>query len=283
MKIKEILNISRPRFWLYEFGTFLAFGCIIGVQSAQGLLTLPVLIFGLYFLIPANILIYAINDVFDYETDKLNPKKVEYESLLVPEKHKSVYKWILAANLPFVVALPFLNVGWPATVSFALFIFCAFFYSVPPIRAKARPFLDALFSAGHYTATGFFGYYLVGGTGLNVYILALGLLWCIAMHVYSAVPDIKADMSAELATTATVLKKNRALLLCTAIYLILGILLYALKLNVLIVLVIPYLYLMYISFKTKTDDELFKIYKYFPTVNTLIGMFVSIYIILQRF
>jgi 4-hydroxybenzoate polyprenyltransferase len=38
---------------------------------------IQVLLFGLYFLIPANIRIYGINDIYDYETDKLNPKKVE--------------------------------------------------------------------------------------------------------------------------------------------------------------------------------------------------------------
>lgn len=32
-------------------------------------------IFALYFVIAANIWIYGINDIYDYETDKLNPKK----------------------------------------------------------------------------------------------------------------------------------------------------------------------------------------------------------------
>ena len=38
--------------------------------------------FVVYFLIPANILIYGINDIFDYDTDKLNPKKGTYEAFI---------------------------------------------------------------------------------------------------------------------------------------------------------------------------------------------------------
>jgi lycopene elongase/hydratase (dihydrobisanhydrobacterioruberin-forming) len=66
-------------------------------------------IFAAYFLISANIWIYGINDIYDYETDKLNPKKTEgYEALVTPPEQKSLWKRILWTTLPFLISLP-----WP--------------------------------------------------------------------------------------------------------------------------------------------------------------------------
>jgi 4-hydroxybenzoate polyprenyltransferase len=122
--MKEILKISRPRFWLYELGTF---------QDSYSVLN--IIIFALFFLGPANLLIYGINDIFDYETDKLNPKKDSYEALLSPREHKRIYYWIIATNLPFIVfaaiSLPKMSLLW-----LFLFFFFATFYSAKPIRAK---------------------------------------------------------------------------------------------------------------------------------------------------
>jgi 4-hydroxybenzoate polyprenyltransferase len=57
----------------------------------------------LYFTIPANLLIYGINDIADYDTDKKNPKKQAYESLLTPDKQKSMRSLIVVTNIPFLI------------------------------------------------------------------------------------------------------------------------------------------------------------------------------------
>jgi 4-hydroxybenzoate polyprenyltransferase len=89
-------------FGLYEAATF----GLIGVVSAmQGWIIFisqwEYWMFLFYFLIPANILIYGVNDMFDYETDKLNPKKGTYEALVTPEKNKMLWIWIAVTNIPF--------------------------------------------------------------------------------------------------------------------------------------------------------------------------------------
>jgi 4-hydroxybenzoate polyprenyltransferase len=162
MKLKEILNISRPRFWLYEMGTYFI-GVLVATSFLDNFLRPEILVFALFFLIPANILIYGVNDIFDYETDKLNPKKVEYEALLVPEKHKAVWIWILSTNIPFLIYA--FTLSAKTGIYLLIFYFFAVFYSATPIRAKIRPFFDSLFSAGHYIFTGVFGYFLAGGEG----------------------------------------------------------------------------------------------------------------------
>jgi 4-hydroxybenzoate polyprenyltransferase len=279
MTLQRIISISRPRFWIYEFGTF-AFGAIAAFSSFSNLLNIQTIIFGFYFLIPANILIYGINDIFDYETDKLNPKKVEYEELLEPKDQKKVWWWIILTNFPFIIAA--LSLETPAMISFFAFIFFASFYSAKPIRAKARPFLDALFSACHYIATGVFGYYLLGGESFPTLGFIAGILWAVAMHAYSAVPDIKADEDAKLQTIATVLREKGTLILCLTLYGIsaylgstvlgIGVLLYGLV----------YISLMIISLKKvgPGGSGLFKIYTYFPYINLVAGAVMTISLLL---
>lgn len=280
MNLKQILNISRPRFWLYEMGTYFI-GVLVATNFLGDFLRPEILIFGFFFLIPANILIYGVNDIFDYETDKLNPKKVEYEALLVPEKHKSVWAWVLATNIPFVVYAFSLSVK--TGIYLLIFYFFAFFYSATPIRAKIRPFFDSLFSAGHYIFTGVFGYFLAGGEGFPLVGFIAGVLWAMAMHAYSAVPDIKADTDAGLRTIATWLGRNKTIVLCLVFYIASAALFSTLVGVFPLLAVLVYVGLMIWSLKEKDDNKLFKIYTYFPWVNFFTPMVWSIIYMVVKF
>ena len=280
MKLKEILNISRPRFWLYEMGTYFI-GVVVAVASLKSLTQPKILIFGFFFLIPANILIYGINDIFDYETDKLNPKKVEYEALLVPEKHKSVWIWILATNIPFLIYA--FSINLKTGMYLLIFYFFAGFYSATPIRAKIRPFFDSLFSASHYIFTGVFGYFIAGGQGFPVVGFIAGILWATAMHAYSAVPDIEADTNAGFKTIATWLGRNRTIWMCLIFYVASAILFSTLVGIFPLIAVLVYVALMLKSLATKDDKKLFKIYTYFPWVNFITPMLWSILYMITKF
>jgi 4-hydroxybenzoate polyprenyltransferase len=115
----NIVRISRPRFWLYLFGPYLV-GLAAAATSASDFVRVDSILFGLYFLLPANLLVYGINDIFDFETDRLNPKKTEYEMLVRPEHHRTLAFWMIALNLPFLV-LAFW-IAFPALISLAVFL-----------------------------------------------------------------------------------------------------------------------------------------------------------------
>jgi len=268
MNLYRVIRLSRPRFWIYELGTY-ALGVCAGLSSFEDADLLTILFFGLFFLFPANLLIYGINDIFDYETDKLNPKKTGYEDLLVPELHNKVFLYIILSNIAFIIASLFTS----QYVFFSLFLFYFFaiFYSTPPIRAKARPYFDSLFSAGHYVVTGVFGYYLVGGTGNITLSVVAGMCWAIAMHAYSAVPDIEADRESGIETIAIRLGKQKTILLCAFLYACAASLVYGYLSYFSVLLVLPYLVLMYLSYRSDTE-KLFKLYTYFPKINSLVGM-----------
>ncbi len=275
-----MLSISRYRFWIYELGPF-AYGVFCGASALTVLLDLKVFVFAVFFLFPANLYIYGINDMFDYETDKLNPRKVEYEALVEPSEWRSLSIRIALFVIPFLFLIPFRNYG--ALYSMLAFLFFAGFYSAKPIRAKAIPVIDSIFSAGHYVATGAFGYYLVGGTGFPFIPLIAALCWSIAMHAYSAVPDIESDSSAGLKTIATTLGKTGTLILCLLLYVSSAVLIYSFVGVVAIVLGIVYTVLMLASLTIKKPETLLKLYTFFPYINPTAGMIIFFAILFSRF
>ena len=280
MHIRQVLRVSRPRFWAYEGATFALIGAMAVSQPARAAFAFAhdwhFWLFALYFFIPANILIYGINDIFDYDTDKNNPKKGTYEELVTPDRQRGLWYWIVLTNIPFLFFVPHTV---PLMASFGIFLFCASFYSAWPIRAKARPVIDSLFSAGHYTATGVFGYYLAGGTHFPFLGVLAGVLWCVAMHAFSAVPDIAADTEAKLKTIAMLIGGKPTIMLCAALYLIAG----GIALPFVPVAAVlggaALLIMMHKAYRTTDDAALFTLYTYFPTLNALIGMVVSIELI----
>jgi 4-hydroxybenzoate polyprenyltransferase len=227
------------------------------------------LLFLAYFLLPANLLIYGINDIFDYETDVLNAKKRGYEALVPPDARKPLMIAIVLTNLPFCIAAFFLP--QPAQLALLAFVALSAFYSAPPIRAKAKPFLDAAFNA-LYLCPGYVAYFLAGGGNLSLPTLLAGWAWVMAMQAYSAVPDITADKESKTFTVATTLGLRGTLLFCLALYLTAA----ALSSVTLGWLALPlglvYATLMLLSLRAGTEEGVMKLYKNFPLLNTFCGM-----------
>lgn len=270
------ISISRPRFWLYLAGPF-AIGVLAAAPAFSALIRLDLLLFFFYFLFPANLLIYGVNDIFDFETDRLNPKKQGYETAVSPEVHRRLSFAILLANLPFLFFLPLIPRG--AIIAFLLFLFLGVFYSAPPIRAKARPFLDSLFNI-LYFMPGVFGWLLLTPRLPPLSLLVAAGLWCVAMHAFSAVPDITADRDAKLSTIATTLGARGTILLCLTCYagsaLLLGFHLPVLALP------LGAVYSALMLFALFSPSSLFRIYTLFPFVNIASGALLT-FAVLARF
>ena len=270
--IRWLIKISRPRFWVYITGPFL-----IGVVAAVPIQSWPLIILlGVYFTFPANLLIYGINDIFDYETDKHNPKKISYETLVKPKEQKKLWRWIAITNVPFLLLLPLLgnNGRW----AIAGFLFFGVFYSMPPIRAKIRPLLDSVFNV-LYIFPGIVGYAVVSKTLPSLYICLAAAFWCMAMHAYSAVPDIEADRKAKIDTIATKLGKTGTLLFCLACYGLAA----GLTISVLgqfsIAAAILYGFMMIVTLRAKNAHSVMKLYSLFPYINMGVGMALFLWVL----
>jgi 4-hydroxybenzoate polyprenyltransferase len=240
-------------------------------------------VWAVYFTLPANLLIYGVNDIFDYQTDLLNEKKHGYETLATPADRQKLWTAIAAANIPFLIILiPTASIRPWSVLAILGFVFFGIFYSAPPIRAKARPYLDSLFNI-LYLFPGLFGFLLLNHpSAIDWRLLAAASLWCMAMHAYSAVPDIKADQGANLRTIATSLGKNRTLWFCTFLYAG-SVLLSAHVIGWLgYVLGTIYLILMGLSIRTTTDQQLFGYYKLFPWINTASGAAIFMFAVVMK-
>ena len=267
LDIRFLIEVSRPRFWLYVFGPYLL-GVAAGAGARDDFLRSDVILFGLYFLVPANLLIYGINDIFDFETDRLNPKKAEYEMLVRPESHRKLAWVILLSNLPFIAAAVYLFPrALPALVSF---LFFSIFYSAPPIRAKAIPMIDSAFNI-LYVFPAAFSYQMLTGSFIPPVLFTAAGLWTMAMHAFSAIPDIEADKEAGISTIATLLGRNGTLLFCLAAYLLAAVLTYSFLGYFAMVLGAVYVVMVGISWFSKKEDGIFSIYRRFPLLNALVG------------
>jgi 4-hydroxybenzoate polyprenyltransferase len=102
-----------------------------------------------------------------------------------------------------------------------------------------------------------------------------------AMHAYSAIPDIEADSAAGLNTVATLLGPQGTHLYCIAAYLGSALLVMADAPVLGVTLGAVYATLMLISLAVG-KAKIFSIYRIFPIVNTLTGFALFWYVVLNR-
>ncbi|MDX5894694.1 UbiA family prenyltransferase [Rubrobacter radiotolerans] len=194
--IRRLIHISRPVLWINTIGTV-----AVGMWLSGTLWDAKVLPLLLWATLPFNLLIYGVNDVFDQETDALNPRKGSFGGARISRSEvRLILLGVAATNAPFAVLFA-LTLPADALVWISLYALVFLGYSVPPLRFKARPYLDSLSNAAYAFPLVFVPLALGGSP---VWAAALGLMaWSAAKHTFDAVQDIDEDRRAGLATTAT--------------------------------------------------------------------------------
>ena len=208
--------LSRPRFWLYLAGPVVV-GVVYAASSTGEFFTLLTVGLFVYFLLPANIFLYGINDIFDVDIDELNPKKSEEGREIRYQGNSLVTGTVVLGALAGLAFVPFLPPE--GTAALGGFILLGTAYSAPPIRLKTTPLLDSI-SNGLYIMPAIVGYAAVAGELPPLLAIAGGWLWTMGMHTFSAIPDIGPDRQAGIQTTATVLGKGNTLLYCGVCWLL---------------------------------------------------------------
>ena len=199
--IKKLFWVSRPISWINTAYPF-AVAYFLVTRSFDATLVIGTL----FFLIPYNLLMYGINDVFDYESDLRNPRKGGIEgALLEPRYHRLTVVAAVASSVPFILYLTFVgnsaSTGW-----LYLFVFTVIAYSAKGLRFKEKPFLDSPTSSSHFVGPMIFGLSIAGANlgdpNLLMFIAAFSL-WGIASHAFGAVQDVKADREGSISSIAT--------------------------------------------------------------------------------
>jgi 4-hydroxybenzoate polyprenyltransferase len=197
---RQLLVSSRPVSWI---NTAYPFAAAYLLTTRQ--VDLPLIVGTLFFLVPYNLAMYGINDVFDYESDLRNPRKGGAHGAVLDRRLHRITLWAAGLScLPFVVYL--VAIGDPASWAvLAASLFFVVFYSAPPLRLKERPFLDSATSSIHFFSPAVYGLVLAGAVwtpGLVALIVAFAL-WGVASHAFGAVQDVVADREAGIASIAT--------------------------------------------------------------------------------
>jgi 4-hydroxybenzoate polyprenyltransferase len=193
--LRRLLYISRPVLWINTVGP-----AVVGVWLTGDLWRWEALPLLIWLTLPFNLLIYGVNDIFDQETDAKNPRKGSLEGAkILPEEVLPIWRGVLLTNVPFLIyfvsVLPYGAALW--TLLYAV-LFVG--YSAPPLRFKARPYLDSLSNAAYAFPLVFVPLALEGPV---VWPAALGLMaWSAAKHTFDASQDVDEDRRVGIKTTA---------------------------------------------------------------------------------
>jgi len=200
--IRALFVSSRPLSWV---NTAFPFAAAYFLSTRD--IDVTLIVGTLFFLIPYNLAMYGINDVFDYESDLRNPRKGGVEGALLDTRmHRPTLIASAVTTVPFLIYL--VIVGSPLSwLVLAISMFAVVAYSAKGLRFKERPFLDSLTSSTHFVSPAVYGLVLAGAvfTPQLWAVLAAFFLWGIASHAFGAVQDIVADREADISSIATVI------------------------------------------------------------------------------
>jgi 4-hydroxybenzoate polyprenyltransferase len=284
--LRHLLKISRPRFWMYTAGPYIL-GTFASAPGYKTFISLRFWIYLLVFVIAANVLIYGVNDLADADTDKHNEKKGSYEVRL--EKQQRAVT-VIACGIAFgTLVVSVIGQSMLTAVLMGVFLMLSIGYSVPPLRFKARPLFDSV-SNVLYAMPGFITASIwATDSTIPMTVIVASWLWCMAMHTFSAVPDVTADLKAGLATTATWLGVRGALVYCGLCWLFSAILLGMTFRNAMYgivwscALAVAYLG-MTVSCLVRGASEktVFQHYRIFPFINAAAGFGTTMIVLIMR-
>ncbi len=278
--LRMLLVSSRPLSWVNTAYPFAAAYLI-----TTGGIDLTWVLGTLYFLIPYNLAMYGINDVFDYESDLHNPRKGGVEGAVLDRGFHRITLWAaVVTNVPFLIALVVLGnpLSW---LVLAVSVFAVIAYSAPGLRFKERPFLDSITSSTHFVSPAVYGLVLAGAAftpGLWA-VLGAFFLWGMASQAFGAVQDVVPDREGGISSIATVLGAKAVVRIAAAAYLAGGLLMLLTPWPATLgsLLALPYILnlLPFLSISDADSERANAGWKRFLKLNFLTGFLVTMLII----
>ena len=281
--IYTIVLSSRPISWINTAFPFAA-AYLLVFQRID-----PLLIIGtLYFLFPYNLMMYGVNDVYDYESDLRNPRKGGVEGALVPPRlHKPILYSVALINVPLVVVLLLMMNNVTSQLFVLLIVFMALAYSIPFLRFKERPALDSITSSFHFVSPMVLVLLLAGWKPEYVAYVAAFFAWGMASHAFGAVQDIVADRKARIASIATVCGAANTTRFATILYALASFILILQGGVTVWVGLTGFLYvamtLPYINLKDKEAERANRGWRYFLKINQITGFVVTLCLLYSYF
>jgi 4-hydroxybenzoate polyprenyltransferase len=154
---------------------------------------------------PLGMLIYAVNDISDWRTDQLNPRKDSFLFGARPtfEQIRQLPLQVTLFQVPFLLAF-WTILGPRALLWFVAAILSTLAYNHPKYGAKDRPYFDVLAQVG-YLLVFVLATWMSGRTISPWYVFVFGALFAMHSHLFGQIMDIEPDAQAGRTTTAVVI------------------------------------------------------------------------------
>lgn len=213
--LKRLFWSSRPISWVNTAYPFAASFLVVS-QTISPLL----LVGSVYFLIAYNLMMYGVNDIFDFESDMQNPRKKGIEGIVLQKQfHRAMGRAVCILNIPPIIYLLWYG-SLTANVVLVLVVFMVLAYSLPILRFKERPFLDSFTSASHFAGPMVYGLTLAGWEAAFWPYVGAFFAWGMASHAFGAVQDIIPDRKAGIGSVGTVIGARWTVRFAVALYLL---------------------------------------------------------------
>jgi 4-hydroxybenzoate polyprenyltransferase len=186
------------------------FGFLLGISSldvSRYLLPLSFFMISTFFILAFT---FAINNYYDIDSDKNNPRRAHLNALALGKISKRTG---MILNIIFVIIPLILSFFYKQEVILFCFllIFWMWVYSAPPLRLKGRPGVDIFWHFVAFVALVLWGSYFAGNiTVMNGLVaIALGIFGCIA-QIDNHIKDYFFDKASGSKTFAVWIGLNRA-------------------------------------------------------------------------
>lgn len=210
--LKSLIKVSRPGFWPTHLWFFLL---PLGQREMFG--SVGFWLGCVYVCFPLGLLLYGWNDLFDRETDRLNPRKDSwlFGARLDDDGLRRLPLWIAATQLPFAIVFTAL-VGAKALLWFAAMAAANAVYNWPKLGWKNWPVLD-LVNQVAYLLVFVLASWVCAVPQLSAPAMVFSALFAMQSHLFGQVMDVDEDRAAGRRTTASIIGVRASKLLVVAL------------------------------------------------------------------
>jgi 4-hydroxybenzoate polyprenyltransferase len=201
------VQVSRPIIW-----SVLPLVYALGLHESYASVGFAAVLQMLLLSFPMNLVGCGLNDIYDYESDRLSSRRRVIWGAVVRDDDRPLVMRACIAMVPLIVLSAVFTGNWLNIVATVLLVAVAWLYSVPPVRLKERPPLDSLANGLGFFLLPFVMGYSLGADPrvmpVRYYLLAL----CVAgIHALASAADYEADRAAGHRTMAVVFGRRTAI------------------------------------------------------------------------
>lgn len=199
--LTRLVLISRPIFYLPLLALYGA-----GVALTRAPIDFSV-VYGAFLLtFPLSLVLFGTNDIYDQETDRLNPRKGKLYGALLQDDEVATLRKVIIGMTGFSIVSAFAICGTAFGVIIAAICLLSYAYSVPPIKLKRRALLDAMTNGAWMVLVFLSGVVVASDTAVLEIVKPSFLLsmfvFIMAGHIATTLIDYEPDKQAGEHTTA---------------------------------------------------------------------------------